>query len=151
MEKKRPWIRPANCTMCVTAIRWKPPRVLEACKQSPRAFPTMIASSWLGSSSTPPSPLSNYQNKCRAGRFNCLSAPLQNPIFEEHPPLLPAHCVEKAPCSMLKKTDLREMTLHQKSIYSWFFFTLPQKCIWCCTVCTSHFSEHLTHPNNISQ
>lgn len=149
-------------TLCVTAIHCKPRWIQEVCEQSTSVFP----SSWL-KARCPPLPI--YQLLKQVPVRSVQPSPSASQIFQStgrcraiwHCPILTSlcshsHCyVKTLDChwenisqltNAKKTTDLQEMSLHQKSIYSWFF-TLPQKCRWCCTICTSHSSEHFTHLN----
>lgn len=73
--------------------------------------------------------LTSDHNKSKAGKLNCFTTTLVSKTFGKFPNLLCwlscQHIVKKKKPTMQKTNDLK-MTLHQKSIYSWFF-TLPQK------------------------
>lgn len=118
--RKRPRSGAANYTMC---DRYLLQTSLDSgsIQAKPRGLPRCVCQLVASVQISSLLPLTNYPNKQETGHFICLLRK-PPPCFRAQP-----HCVG---CNAMT-TDWKEMTLHQKSIYSWFF-TLPQKCR--CTV-----------------
>lgn len=136
-------------TLWLTAIHCKNlPGPKEHASKTLGPSPPVFASSWPEARwNLPILPINQLSERAH---LNCLSAPVWvdlKPPGRKRNPLCStqqaAWHTKTGPTQ--RRLTWNGVTLHQKSIYSWFF-TLPQQCRQCCTVCTCHFSEHFDTP-----